>query len=579
MDSSYQLILGGGLLLLISIISSAVSSRLGAPLLLIFLLLGMLAGVDGPGGIRFYDYHAAHLMGNLALAVILFDGGLRTPREVFRVGLRPALSLATLGILVTAGVTGMFAAWLLHLHWLEGLLLGAIISSTDAAAVFSLLGTQGITLKERVGATLEIESGTNDPMAVFLTIALVDTLARGLPHPGWNMLLFFLQQMGLGALLGIGLGFAVVYLLNRFNLSAKGLYPLLALGGAIGIFGLTGSLGGSGFLAVYLAGLVIGNRPVQMKRDITNFHVGLGWLAQIVMFFTLGLLSSPTRLLEIAPEGLLIALVLMLVARPLAVYLSLLPLHFPRREQGFIAWVGLRGAVPIILAIFPLLANLPNAYLMFNVVFFIVLVSLLIQGWTVAPLARRLGLEVPPPPGPLQRLDLGLVGQVDYELLAYRLEEDSRALQFLPTELPLPERDKAVVVLRGNKVLRLRESGALQTGDILYVFAQNADIPRLNRFFARPPLGSDERKKRFFGEFEVNGEARLADLAGLYNLPIAGQEADCSLAEFIDRQLHTRPVVGDTIAVGPVSLVVKEMEGNRIKRVGLRLASTEGAPA
>ncbi|MEK8089424.1 potassium/proton antiporter [Thermithiobacillus plumbiphilus] len=578
MDSGYQLILGGGLLLLISILSSAVSSRLGTPLLLIFLLLGMLAGVDGPGGIRFYDYHAAHVMGNIALAVILFDGGLRTPRAVFRVGLRPALSLATIGILVTAGITGTFAAWLLNLHWLEGLLLGAIISSTDAAAVFSLLGTQGITLKERVGATLEIESGTNDPMAVFLTIALVNTIAAGLDHPGWGILLFFVQQMGLGALLGGGLGFGMVFLLNRFDLSAKGLYPLLALGGALGIFGLTSSLGGSGFLAVYLAGLIIGNQPVQMKQDISNFHVGLGWLAQIVMFFALGLLSSPARLMEVAPQGLLIALVLMLVARPLAVYLSLLPIHFPRREQIFVSWVGLRGAVPIILAIFPLLANLPNAYLMFNVVFFIVLVSLLIQGWTVAPLARRLGLEVPPVQGPLQRLNLGLVGQVDYELLAYRLEEDSRALQFLPTELPLPERDKPVVVLRGKKVLRLRESGQLQPGDILYVFARGADIPRLNRLFARPPLGSDARKKRFFGEFEINGDALLSDLAGLYNLPVDPQQADCSLAEFIDGQLHTRPVVGDAVTLGPVSLVVKEMEGNQIKRVGLRLGQSGENP-
>lgn len=571
MDLSNQLILAAGLLLLISVLSSAVSSRLGAPLLLVFLVVGMLAGVDGIGGIRFDDYQGTHLVGSLALAVILFDGGLHTHKGIFRVGLRPALTLATLGVLITAGATGLFAAWLLDLGWLEGLLLGAIISSTDAAAVFSLLRSHGIAIKERVGATLEIESGTNDPMAVFLTIALVEMLAAGQRSLDWHILAFFVQQMGLGGLFGVGMGFAMLYLLNRFTLSAKGLYPLLALAGAVMTFGLTSSLGGSGFLAVYLAGLILGNRPLQMKQDISNFHVGLAWLAQIVMFLTLGLLSAPSDLVEVAPQGLLIALVLMLIARPLAVYVGLQPFRFPWREQVFIAWVGLRGAVPIILAIFPLLAQLEHAYLMFNIAFFVVLISLLIQGWTVAPLARWLRLEVPPTHGPLHRVDLGFLGNTDYELAAYRLEEDCRALQYAPLQLPMPSQDKPVLVLRGNRVMRLREVDKLLPGDILYVLTRAADLSGLNRLFSKPPLGSDAKRQRFFGEFEINGEALLGDLAALYSLPVPPGQAQTSLSDFISRELHTRPVVGDQIAVGPVRLIVKELEGNAIKRVGLKL--------
>ncbi|MBS0003411.1 MAG: potassium/proton antiporter, partial [Thioalkalivibrio sp.] len=395
MEWAHQVIFFGALVVLGSILSSVVTSRLGVPLLLVFLGIGMLLGPEGPGGLVFENIPLAHLIGSAALAVILFDGGLRTPVRNFRMGLKPALGLATIGVMLTSGLTGLFAWWWLGLSWLEALLLGAIVGSTDAAAVFSLLHSRGLELKSRVGATLEIESGSNDPMAIFLTIVLIELLL--LPDRSFGLLVLgeFVQQMGLGAAIGVLGGLGLLWLINRLPMSA-GFYPLAALAGALCVFGLTGLLGGSGFLAVYLAGLVVGNRPLEAGQNIKRFHDGVASLAQIGMFLMLGVIVTPSELPPVALDAGLLAAVLILVARPLAVGVCLLPFHFPWREQLFIAWVGLRGAVPIILALFPLLAGLDLAEYFFHVVFFVVLISLLVQGWTVAPVARWLQLELPP---------------------------------------------------------------------------------------------------------------------------------------------------------------------------------------
>ena len=365
-------ILVGALLLLVSIVASDISSRMGAPLLLVFLGLGMLAGEDGPGGIRFNDFDVTYLIGTLALAVIIFDGGMRTRRESFRVALWPAASLATLGVLATAGLVGAFAAWVLGLTWLEGMLLGAIVGSTDAAAVFALLRHAGTGLKERVSATLEIESASNDPMAIFLTVALLELLAAGRGEFNLAILANFLQQFGLGAVLGLAGGRLLVWLINRLRL-ASGLYPLLAASGAVLLFAVTAALGGSGFLAVFLAGLLLGNSRVQSAQNIQRVHDGLAWLSQITLFLILGLLVTPSELFDVAAPALAISAFLMLVARPLAVALSLAPFRFPWREQVFVSWVGLRGAVPVVLALFPFIYGADHAHLYFNVAFFIVL--------------------------------------------------------------------------------------------------------------------------------------------------------------------------------------------------------------
>ncbi|MFP4243930.1 MAG: potassium/proton antiporter, partial [Ectothiorhodospira sp.] len=353
MEITNQIILLGSGVLLASVLASVVTRRLGVPLLLVFLLLGMLLGEEGPGGVQFRDVQMAHLFGSLALAIILFDGGMRTPVSSFRVGLRPALGLATLGVVITAGITGAFAAWWLGLSWLAGLLLGAIVGSTDAAAVFSLLHARGLALKQRVGATLEIESGSNDPMAIFLTLVLMELIVDGNAPMGVTVLWEFLRQIGLGAVLGLAGGTGLRWLINRLDMP-QGLYPLAAMAGGLTLFGLTSVMGGSGFLAVYLAGLLLGNRPLQASQYISRFHDGIARLAQIGMFLMLGLLVTPSDLLPVALDALPIAAVLILVARPLAVWLCLLPFNFPWREQVFVGWVGLRGAVPIILALFPL---------------------------------------------------------------------------------------------------------------------------------------------------------------------------------------------------------------------------------
>lgn len=356
MDTINTLFLLSGFLIALSVLASRLSSLVGLPLLLIFLGLGMLAGEDGVLGIQFDDYSLAFLIGHLALAMILLDGGLRTRLTTFRVGFRPALSLATLGVFVTSSVVGLIAMWVFDLTLIQGLLVGAIVGSTDAAAVFSMLSGRGVHLNERVSATLEIESGTNDPMAIFLTLLLVEMLVGDIRGAA-STVLFLVSQFGLALVIGLGGGWLSAKLLRSLDL-APGLYSLLALALGFCVFGLTSLLGGSGFLAIYLTGLMIGNQPGRHLNFILPVHDGLAWLSQIGLFLILGLLVSPSGLLEFALPASLVALALIFIARPLAVLITIKPFFkFRWREIGFISWVGLRGAVPIVLAIFPVIGG------------------------------------------------------------------------------------------------------------------------------------------------------------------------------------------------------------------------------
>ena len=570
MELTNQIIFIGAMMVLVSIFASVLTSRLGAPLLLVFLVLGMLLGVDGPGGVLFDDVQLSHLLGSLALAVILLDGGLATPYEDFRVGLRPALGLATLGVAITASVTGLFAAWWLDLRWLEGLLLGAIVGSTDAAAVFSLLRSQGVELKQRVGATLEIESGSNDPMAVLLTVVLIELLQGVGGNPGLVILTEFARQMGLGALIGVSGGFALVWLLNRISMS-PGLYPLAALSGGLSLFGITATLDGSGFLAIYLAGLVMGNRPLQLRLEVKRFHDGIARLAQIGMFLMLGLLVTPSELVPVAGDALLFAAVLILVARPLAVWLCLLPFRFPWREQVFLGWVGLRGAVPIILALFPLLAGLAQAQTFFNIVFFVVLISLLIQGWTVTALARALRLEVPPVTHRVQRVELDIPGQQELELVGYLLAAEAPLLCRACGWASLPGQAKLVAVVRDNRLIEPADQEGLQAGDYLYLIAEPKALPELDRLLIAEPEADYLSDRTFFGEFVLRGDIRLGDLCAVYGLDLSQEDRDLTPDALIRRALNAHPVVGDRVQLGCVELVVREVESDAVTQVGLKL--------
>ena len=576
MDFTNQLILLIGVLFLLSVLASTISTRLGLPLLLVFLALGMLAGEDGPGGIRFDDVQTTYMIGTGALVVILFNGGLCTEIGSFRVGLWPALWLATVGVVVTAGLTGLAAMWFLDLHWLEGMLVGAIVGSTDAAAVFSILHSHGLRLKQRVDATLQIESGANDPMAIFLTVTLVNLLAAGGTAPDWKAGIQFFQQMGIGAAVGLGGGWALVWLINRIALNAS-LYPLLAFSGGMLIFGTTAVAGGSGYLAVYFAGIVLGNRPLQNIDDIRRFHDGLAWLSQMSMFLILGLLITPHELLpSLAMLGLLIALTLMLIARPVAVAVCLLPFRFNWRERVFIGWVGLRGAVPIILALFPWLGGLEYYRLYFNVAFFIVLLSLVIQGWTVAPMARWLKLQVPPSASALaRRMRLEVPERLDCELLSYRVTGDSPAMGRAWADVILPEGVRLAGLIRDGRVIGMDADLRLRDDDRVFLLGRSADLALLDPWFAASErLPEYLEPSRFFGEMTLDAGASMADIALLYGLKPDPEAAVGTLEDYLNRQFDN-PVVGDRARLGQVEFVVREMRGRRIAKVGMRLNVTE----
>lgn len=572
MDALNQLILFGGVLFLISILATTLSPRMGMPLLLVFLIIGMLAGEDGLLGIQFANVQAAYLIASLALAVILFDGGLRTEIQLFRVGLKPALSLATVGVILTVGFFGALAAWILNISWIQGFLLGAIVGSTDAAAVFSVLTNQNLTLKSRVGAALELESGLNDPMAVFLTIMLVEFVVSHKTGFSLNMLGYFAWQMGVGALIGIAGGRFLAYGVERLSLS-PGLYPLLALFGGIFVFGFAAVVQASGFLAVYLAGLTVGNRVSRGLYNIQRFHDGFAWLAQISLFLMLGLLISPHELLGYASSAILLGVLLMFVARPAAVWLSLWPFQFSWRERLFISWVGLRGAVPIVLAMFPWMAGVENWNFYFNIAFVIVLISLVVQGWSVAPLARWLKLDVPTATSRVQRVELGVPGQVGHEFVGYKLAESSPVLTRKPEALKLPGGAKLLCLLRDGKPLNLTGEERFHINDHLFVLTHASELEALDRLLVGMEETERESAREYFGEFVITPRAKLAELGMLYQFPVPEEMANWSIARYILSK-YRYPVVGDRVSLGHVDFVVLALKNNRLAKVSLKIHKT-----
>lgn len=568
LDSVSLAILLGSLLVLAGILSSLIALRFGAPLLLVFLLLGMLAGEGGPGGIKFDDVGAAYTVGSIALALILFDGGLRTRLASLRNVLAPAVTLATVGVLITALLTAPVAKFVLGIGWIPAFLMGAMVASTDAAAVFFLINARGLRLRPRVRAVLEVESGTNDPFAVFLALLLVEILLVG--DQSWShAAATFLRDAILGCVIGLAGGQVIALVLNRLVL-AQGLHAPFVAVSALVVFAFANAVHTSGFLAVYLAGLVVGNKQTRAHNSVVVFLDAVTWLAQIVMFVLLGLLAWPHRLAYSLFGAIAIALVLMLVARPVTVLLCLWPFKFHWNEKIFISWVGLRGAVGIFLASIPMLVGLPGAYLYFDVVFVVVLSSLLVQGWTVALAARKLDISFTRSDPLPRRVELDLPGQLAREIIGYPVPANS---PYLRRGL-IPNWARPTLIIRNEEILTPAEAHPVREGDYVYLLAPPEKAQALDRFFVKlpPPTAPDPR---LLGDFFVPGTATLGALAEIYGLQVAADHTEVSLSDYFSEQLRRRVKTGDIVELGPIALLAQKVSNGAVTTVGLRLAEPE----
>ena len=570
MDWMFTTILVGAGLIALSILTSAFAFRFGTPLLLVFLSVGLIAGEDGLG-LVFNDAELAYFLGSVALAVILFDSGFGTRVQTLRRAAAPAFVLATVGVFLTTIFVGVAAHLLFDLPWLHAFLMGAIISSTDAAAVFFLLRTGGVKIYKRVRSMLEVESGSNDPMAIFLTILFIELI---LSESRGNLVASFFEgfgmQMGLGLVGGLVGGVLIVEIVNRVRLE-EALYPILVMSSALCVFAVTAHYGGSGFLAIYVAGIVAGNCSMKGAAALRRYQQGMTWLAQIIMFLVLGLFVTPSEFGPVLLPALLLGLFLILVGRPLAVVLCLLPFRYDRETVTFSAWVGLRGAVSILLGILPAAMGVEGADLFLNVVFIMVVTSLVVQGWTIKPAARWLKLIVPSGSGPLERIELELPGNPKHELLIYKVLDDS---PLTVGSASLPNWARPSMVVRGGRAVSLEQDDTLRPGDLVYLFAPPEYTSLLDQLFSQLKA-PDETDKAYFGEFLVNVDANLADLLQAYDLHLPGEIAPAlTVGAYMNKALGGQPVVGDRVPVGACDLVVRRVhQGRTVAEAGLALQS------
>lgn len=472
-----------GLLMAFSVVFTRALDRLGIPVVLLFLLLGMLGGSEGIGGVAFDNHAFAFRVGTIALILILFDGGLNTGRTSIRQSVAAAGMLATVGVAATAGVLSVIGRGL-GLGWGEAMLIGAIVSSTDAAAVFAVLRGGSLRVRERDRSVIELESCLNDPMAVILTVTVVEAVGSG-AVPGWSLVLTIPVQLASGAATGLGVGYATRWVLDRVRVSTAGLYPVVTLASAFVAFGVATLAHGSGFLAVFVASAVLGNGPLPYKAGLTRVHDAIAWFSQVSMFLMLGLLVFPSQLLPVAGVGLALGLALAVVARPIAVGLCMAPFRWPAKEVGYVSWVGIRGAVPIVLATFPVMADIPGAERIFHIVFFIVVVSAIVPGASIVPLTRRLGLVEAGPPAPAAALEMHSLKRMDGEIRAFHIDPSVAVCGARLRHIHFPPSAAAILIVRGTELLAARGDTRIEAGDHVYVFFRPEDEAYISLLFGR----------------------------------------------------------------------------------------------
>ncbi|MGP9688901.1 potassium/proton antiporter [Psychrobacter sp. AOP22-C1-C5] len=588
MDTLNILYLVGALLIFASIMASTLSARLGVPLLLLFLMVGMLAGEQGILGIEFSQYALANFVGQAALACILLDGGLRTSFKSFRVGLKPAITLATWGVLVTVMVLGVFVTWLLDVDWRFGLLMAAIVGSTDAAAVFSLLRNGGVKLNDRVQATLELESGGNDPLAILLVTGLIALNVDPAGQTAFGFLILLLQQLGVGLGMGVLFGYLLARLLPKLHL-AEGMYAILILSAGLAVFAATNLLGGSGFLAVYLTGVLIGNHKVRSTEHVMRVMDSFAWLSQAVLFVVLGLLVTPSNVLNVWHYSVAIAAFMILVARPIAVYTSVKPFKFKDREIGFISWVGLRGAVPITLAMLPVMAGIDNAFMLFDIAFGVVVLSLILQGTTIPFMANLFKVRIPNNKDPKEELEVWVSDKASITLYEFEVQSGAFAIGRHPMDVSRrisPDEISVFALLRKQEVVVVNEDTKLKFGDSVWYAMRGNHASKIANIFNDTTL---DRKviDDFYGDWLLSPSVKLGDLPFFTGIMESESLVDSlkseneddpksmweqTVAEYIKGSLGTAPVSGDTVAISEEwSLVIKDVDDQgKLRTIGLK---------
>ncbi len=559
-----------GLLLTFAIFASRLSTFFGTPFLLLFLGIGMLTGEDGIIlNIHYTDYDSAFFIANLMLAIILLDGGLRTSFTTMKSVAAESVVLATVGVVMTSGLTGVIAYLILDISLIQSLLLGCIVGSTDAAAVFSLLSkNDGVTLKNNVSSALQIESATNDPMAILLTTTMI-AFASSKATSVADALILFVTQFGFGILVGILVGLFARFIISSISLGV-GLYCVLVIGIGLVGFAITSYLGGSGFLAIFIIGMCVGNQKSRHVGYILPVSEGFTWLSQITLFLMLGLLVTPHEMVNYVWPGVVIAVVITLIARPIAVFCCVKPFFkaYNFKDVLFLSWVGLRGSVPIVLAIYPVFEELEAPQLYFNVAFVVVIVSLLFQGSFIVSFARFLGVCTPSVSVPITKSDVGIMLSDDYELLSYRLKEPSFDGALLNT-IPFPKGVSVAALFRDGKMIKCHGDTTIAMGDIISIIGRDADEIMLNGLFSHSLRL--KRRPLYKGDKIYEAETLMNDLATQYDIDLTSYERTLTLNDFMSYHIGGFPLPGDQVNLIKVTLVVVDLEGDKIHRAGLYL--------